>query len=407
MALTYMPDETLMRRLERERGFGRDDYPVRAMWNAVLAGIVFQHPTAESLLRELNRNGQLRFLCGFDKAPTSAAFSRFFGKLLDREEEVKAIFDQLINWLKDLLPDFGKYLALDGKKLPTHARPSKEKKSADGRRDIDADFGKQVYRGQRKDGSKWEKIVSWFGYRLHLIVDSQYELPVAFDVTKASLGEAPQAHTLLDNMEKTHPDILGRCKYFSADRGFDGKDLICRLWDDYRIKPIIDIRNMWKDKEKTRLLEGRENVVYDYRGNVYCYCPLTGTRRAMTYGGFEQDRGTLKYRCPAEHLGISCAGSESCPVAKAIRIPLSEDRRIFTPVARSSYKWKDLYDMRTGIERVNSRIDGAYGFENHCIRGHKKMSVRVGLALCVMLAMAVGRIKENQMEHMRSLVKAV
>ena len=148
-------------------------------------------------------------------------------------------------------------------------------------------------------------------------------------------------------------------------------------------------------------------MVYDYRGNVYCYCPLTGTRRAMTYGGFEQDRGTLKYRCPAEHLGISCAGKESCPVAKAIRIPLSEDRRIFTPVARSSYKWKDLYDMRTGIERVNSRIDGAYGFENHCIRGHKKMSVRVGLALCVMLAMAVGRIKENQMEHMRSLVKAV
>ena len=54
-----------------------------------------------------------------------------------------------------------------------------------------------------------------------------------------------------------------------------------------------------QDKEKTRLLEGRENVVYDYRGNVYCYCPLTGTRRAMTYGGFEQDRGCLLYtsRC--------------------------------------------------------------------------------------------------------------
>ena len=407
LVLKHMPDEMLMRRLERERGFGRDDYPVRAMWNAMLAGIVFQHSTAESLLRELNRNGQLRFLCGFDKAPTSTAFSRFLSKLLNMEEELTAIFDRLIDELKILLPGFGEHLAIDGKGLPTFARPSKKERAADGRRDVDADFGKKVYRGKHKDGTKWEKTVSWFGYRLHLIIDSLYELPVAFNVTKASLGEAPQAHMLLDNMEEKHPDILGKCKYFSADRGYDGKKLICRLWDDYRVKPIIDIRNMWKDKDETRLLEGRENVVYDYCGNVYCYCPQTGTRRGMAYGGFEQDRETLKYRCPAEHLGVSCAGKESCPVAKAIRIPLSEDRRIFTPVARSSYKWKDLYNMRSAVERVNSRIDGAYGFENHCIRGHKKMSVRIGLALCVMLAMAVGRIKENQMEHLRSLVKAV
>ena len=29
-----------MRTLEAARGRGRDDYPVRAMWNSVLAGIV-------------------------------------------------------------------------------------------------------------------------------------------------------------------------------------------------------------------------------------------------------------------------------------------------------------------------------------------------------------------------------
>ncbi len=407
LVMVSMSDEDLMRRLERERGFGRDDYPVRAMWNGILAGIVFQHPSAESLLRELKRNGQLRLLCGFDKVPTSWALSRFLTKLLRMENEITAIFDQMVNELMALLPDFGKHLAIDGKKLPTHARPNKEKKADDGRRDTDADFGKKVYRGKREDGTMWEKVVSWFGYRLHLVVDSKYELPVAFNVTKASLGEAPQAHALLDNMENKHPDLLRRCKYFTADRGYDGSELICRLWDKYSIKPIIDIRNMWKDGEKTHLVEGRGNVVYDYCGNVYCYCPRTGVRKEMAYGGFEQGRETLKYRCPAEHYGIDCAGKETCPVGKAVRIPLSEDRRVFTPVARSSYKWKDLYDMRSAIERVNGRIDGVYGFENHYIRGHKKMAVRVGLALCVMLAMALGRIKENQMEHMRSLVKAV
>ena len=38
--------------------------------------------------------------------------------------------------------------------------------------------------------------------------------------------------------------------------------------------------------------------------------------------------------------------------------------------------------------------------------GMKKMELRVGLALCVMLAMAVGRIKEDRRGLMRSLLKS-
>lgn len=65
LVLEYMPDEELMDMLEKERKNGRDEYPVRAMWNSVLAGVVFQHPSIESLRRELSRNGQLRLMCGF------------------------------------------------------------------------------------------------------------------------------------------------------------------------------------------------------------------------------------------------------------------------------------------------------------------------------------------------------
>lgn len=45
--LEYMPDEEFVVTLEQKRGKGRDDYPVRAMWNSVLAGIVFQHDSVE------------------------------------------------------------------------------------------------------------------------------------------------------------------------------------------------------------------------------------------------------------------------------------------------------------------------------------------------------------------------
>ncbi|HZJ99056.1 MAG TPA: transposase, partial [Tissierellaceae bacterium] len=65
LVLEYMPDELLMQDLEKERGKGRDDFPDRAMWNSILAGVVFEHKSIESLRRELSRNGQLRFMCGF------------------------------------------------------------------------------------------------------------------------------------------------------------------------------------------------------------------------------------------------------------------------------------------------------------------------------------------------------
>ncbi|WP_035180243.1 transposase, partial [Heyndrickxia coagulans] len=66
LVLDYMPDEAFMQSLEKKRGKGRNDYPVRAMWNSILAGIVFQHESIEKLRRELSRNGQLREMCGFE-----------------------------------------------------------------------------------------------------------------------------------------------------------------------------------------------------------------------------------------------------------------------------------------------------------------------------------------------------
>ena len=47
-----------------------------------------------------------------------------------------------------------------------------------------------------------------------------------------------------------------------------------------------------------------------------------------------------------------------------------------------------------------------FGFENHTIRGLAKMRTRCTLALVVMLAMALGRIRAGQAEDMRSLLKS-
>lgn len=84
---------------------------------------------------------------------------------------------------------------------------------------------------------------------------------------------------------------------------------------------------------------------------------------------FEEARQRLKKRCPARYADVSCTGQDQCPVAQGIRIPLDTDRRIFTPVDRTSYTWEREYAHRTAVERVNSRLDVSFGFELHTIRG--------------------------------------
>jgi hypothetical protein len=275
----------------------------------------------------------------------------------------------------------------------------------DGRRDLDADMGVKSYwvkNGQ--NGNPFKKVKSWFGYKLHLIVDANYELPVAFEVTKASTNEIPEGKKLIKQLDDKHPGILGRCEYLAADKGLDDTELNVMLWEQHGIKPLIDIRNCWQDGEKTRQVEGTRNVVYDYQGTVSCYDMRLGYRKPMAYAGFEAERGTLKYRCPARHYGCKCHWKDQCPIKGAVRIKLDEDRRVFTPLARSSYKWKDQYKKRTAVERVNSRLDGPLGFERHFIRGRAKMKLRMSMAMTVMLTMAFGRIKQNQHEQMRRLV---
>ena len=412
--LENLPDEPLMCALEKKRKKGRNDYPVREIWNSLLAGIVFGHETLESLRRELQRNGQLRQLCGFDPVlgiravPTSSAYSRFLYSLIAHQHLIDQLFERMVHAYGTLHQDFGRVLAIDGKALPSFAPGEKKNGCAhdDHRGEHDAKWGKHEYKGTHENGTLWQTVKSWFGFTLHLVVDANHELPVGYEITDATANEMPVANLLLDSLAEDYDWLMERCEYLCGDRGLDDGKIVTRSWDEYGIKPVIDIRNCWKDPDETKLVPGTENVVYDYAGTVKCVCPRHGKHYEMAYGGFEKDRGSLKYRCPARHYGHECAGMDACTISHSVRISLSVDRRVFTPLARSSYKWQDIYDKRTAVERVNSRLDTSFGFEHHTIRGLAKMQFRVSLALCVMLAIAIGWTKKERPELVRSLLKA-
>ena len=85
------------------------------------------------------------------------------------------------------------------------------------------------------------------------------------------------------------------------------------------------------------------------------------------------------------------------------RIPLKTDYRVFTPVARDSQKFQKKYKMRTEVERLNGRLDRDYMFNDHFLRGRKKVDSMVTLSFIIMLTMAKGHIK-NKKSNIRSLV---
>ena len=210
LVIDNMPDDRIIYELKRRRKNGSDKYPIVAMWNALLAGIVFQHPTIASLLRELNRNGELRELCGFDPTegakavPSAHNMSRFLRNVIALEHVIHEMFDELVETAGQLLPTLGRELAFDGKAVQSYSTGAKNKETGQ-TSDPDADHGVKTYRGTDKCGKLWKKVKSWFGYQLHLIVDSNFELPVAFEVMKASASEPTRLMPMMEELKEKHP----------------------------------------------------------------------------------------------------------------------------------------------------------------------------------------------------------
>lgn len=205
LVLDHLPDERLVQYAEVMRGHGRDDYPVRAMWHALLAGIVFQHESPESLLRELARNPSLMDACGFDPlpiqrkpkprvvpdpetgvsriefpppaepvraVPSSWNFSRFLANVIELEEMLGMISEMSVilrEQLMAVLPDFGEHLGFDGTDIASHSTGQKARTSGQ-TSDPDAEWGYHETHGiDARTGKAWKKIKRWFGYGLHLI----------------------------------------------------------------------------------------------------------------------------------------------------------------------------------------------------------------------------------------------
>jgi hypothetical protein len=393
--LDALPDAKLLDSLRNGRGKGRNDYPVHVLWGVVILRVVLRHITTEAVLGELRRNAGLRALIGIDSeagVPKPWNISRFEDVLGQEPHRtlLKDIFNVLIERLGVAIPGLGVDTAGDATAL------SSRRKSAAGAQE-EVEEGLPQASGGRKeytdDDGKVTKVVEWFGFKLHLIVDIKNEVVLSYEITDTKPGDGETLPAVLEQARANLPP--GRIKTLAYDKAADSDD-VHRELNRAGITPVIQMRAMWQT-EPERLLPGHDgtsNVVYDELGTIYCYDKMSDPpkRHKMAFIGHEPRRETLKYRCPAKHEGWECPMSPVCNAGKSygktVRVPRGVDLRRFPALPRATKKFERMYKGRTAVERVNARLKLFWGVDDGNVKGSRRFVAQVGVVMAVHAAFA-------------------
>ncbi len=399
MVLEALSAEKLIITLEREHWTGRKGHAVRGMWSALVAGLLYECHSLARVVRLLSRNKDVRTVCGFSKdtIPGEDAFGRFLKKLVTHEDLLEKCFADLVQRLRKLLPGFGDKLAVDStdikaysdghSKNPSDAHARWGAKGA-GHHGTPGNGADAESAGRERKG-KGRDLYWWFGYKLHLVVDALYELPISFVVTPANESDTTQMKVLLQKAAVDRQE--SQAKAIIADKGYDSKENCRMIVKDYHAAPIIPII----EKPNAQMPD-----ICNAKGTPTCGCGLE-----MVYHG--RDGNYLKYRCPEAVGKGKCLSRFRCtasPYGYVLKLSIMQDPRRHPPVPRETKKWARLYRLRTSVERVNSRVKGLLGLGKITVRGIAKVTVRSVLSLLVMLAAAVGMAERHKLKEVRTLV---
>jgi hypothetical protein len=393
--LEVIPDSGVLESLNAARGKGRNDYPLSVLWGVLVLSVALRHPSIEACLAELRRNESLRRLIGIkseDAIPKKWNLSRFLDAL-GHEPHLPLLheaFDNMIQRLGEVVPDLGCDTAGDATALS--ARRKKDKLAAEEQKQglPQASGGRKEY---ADDDGNVTKVVEWFGFKLHLLVDVKHELSLSYKITNTKSGDGETLPDILADAQANLPD--GRIQTLAYDKAADTND-VHRLLSKAKIKPVIQNRSLWKDEHERMLPghDGNSNIVYDEAGTVYCYDRASQpiVRHKMAYIGYEPERETLKYRCPAKHEGWECPMSKICNAGKTygltVRVPREIDLRRFPALPRATKKFERLYKGRTAVERVNARLKIFWGADDGNVSGSRRFFALLGVVMVVHAAFA-------------------
>ena len=258
-----LPDGELLEALGRTRHTGRPGYPIEIMWHTIVAMYLMNYRTYSQLINELQHNPFLASACSimhFEDIPSKFAYCRFLKKLSQPHfvVMVKDVQRKLTRLLYQTLPGYGQSVAIDSTDLKGWTNGRKHPAS-------DPDAGMSV-----KKGSKGENEYC-FGYKLHLLVDTEYDLPIAANITRGNFNDGRAASRVLSEARFTygrfHPE------YIIGDAGYSSSKFLRLIKRQYRAEPIISInpahkKLVFSETREWKLLFGRRSAIERVNGRL-------------------------------------------------------------------------------------------------------------------------------------------
>jgi transposase len=207
---------------------GRNGYTYRVLWRTYVAMTVLNLPSFAALIRTLQNNPYVAQVCGITCAqsiPSKFAYSRFVRKLQTPKNVVlvKNIMRTLTRKCYAAFPDFGKRVAIDATDMKAWSNGRKKNR-------CDTDAGWVV-----KNDTNGKRKFVW-GYKMHLMVDTTYEIPITASITKGNTSDLRRATPLLRDARRIfgfHPE------YVICDAAYSSNELRRTIKRQWRAQAII------------------------------------------------------------------------------------------------------------------------------------------------------------------------
>ena len=263
----------LLSTLREYRRNCRPGYPPEPLFRAFAASFLLNLPHTNALIRTLQTDHALRYLCGFgDGLPHRSTFNRFIQRLSRHADLVEDVSVGLAGRLKEMLPDLGEEVAVDSTAVRTHSNPNRKVVS-----DPAARWGVKHSVKAKEGGTEY-----FFGYKVHAVADVKYGIPLAQVVTAGNRNDSPMLAPVMEKAEASYnwwgPQVA------IGDRGYDSN--ANHHWlDDRGITPVIHIRR----PSHTKFYDG----IYGADGTPTCLGQVP-----MKYVETDPATGHHRYVCP-------------------------------------------------------------------------------------------------------------
>lgn len=217
-----------------------------------------------------------------------------------------------------------------------------------------------------------KEIKYFWGYRNVAITDMPSELPIMETTKPANISEQVLFIPLFTSVQQS---FLLPIKEVVADAMFDVEYILKFVVDDIKASPRIAKNPRWNKYS---------NVKLSSSGGLICVAGFN-----MIYWGKFKDRGKIrkKFVCPITHSKKFSQTTPACPwnlptflYGNGCIAYLREDYDIRKSIDYGSESFKKTYNLRTGSERVFSRlltlcmqnpsVIGLNATTNHCTIAH-------------------------------------